>query len=263
MAYPKWPAILMNADWQKKKGAISKMLGKTGVGEAMNAAKALFDKIEWEKMDALSILPGDRDIPIIRERQKGAKTYYSAHVVPARALVKKVCDAAEATAKKFKANKLVPASSTKHAEAVVKEADAFWITLKDNAQWAADMNKSFETMIALKEKNALDENKKLPATIENLEKSLKGSLKDMTSSFWRNGSDSPHQRCRSMCNAIRNIPALKAEYWSEWQTYGNEYHKDVVDGAKNENDLMKKKIVKVTNALAVFKANYKKISGQG
>ena len=113
IADPIWPAILTNADWQKKRGAVSKLVGKTGVGEAMTAAaKALFDKISFVKMTAQDILPQDHDIPTIKERRKQAAAYYASTIVPARTAVKKIVDADEETAKKFKANKLVPKSST-------------------------------------------------------------------------------------------------------------------------------------------------------
>jgi uncharacterized membrane protein YfbV (UPF0208 family) len=258
---PVWPVILTNADWQRKKGAFAKLAGKTGVGEAMTAAKAAFDKIDFGQMHASKILPADRDVPNILAEKEKAKAYYASTVVPARAKLKALRDLAETTAKKFKANKLVPSSATAHAEAVVKAADLMWMTLAGNSQVMNDHLKSFDEMVATKEKNAREETQKLDQTIANLEKALKEAAKKPTKAFWKDGSTSPHQRCRSMCNAIRNIPALKKAYWSTWQKYGDEYHKDVKDGDPKEQELMKKKIGNVWRSLMTFKGEYKKVLG--
>lgn len=260
-ADPTWPAILTNADWQKKKGAVSKLVGKTGVGEAMTAAKALFDKISFVKMTAQDILPQDRDIPTIKERRKQAAAYYTSTIVPARTAVKKIVDAADETAKKFKANKLVPKSAAEHAAAVAKAADLLWMTLKDNSAFFDEASKSFETMIAVKQKAATDEAAKLGTTVANLEKALKETLAKPTVAGWSEGTESSHQRCRSMCNSIRNIPELKVKYWATWQPYGNDYHKDVKAGAADEGAKIKGKVATVAKSLSEFKAGYKKELG--
>src|SRR5204862_325589 len=112
-----------------------------------------------------------------------------------------------------------------------------------------------------KQKNANDEAAKLGVTVTNLEVALGKAVTKPTAQFWRDGSDSPHQRCRSMCNAIRNIPDLKDKYWNTWQPYGNEYHKDVKDGAADEATKMKAKIANVSKSLATFKGSYKRDLG--
>ena len=260
-ADPTWPPILTDADWQKKKGAVSKLVGKTGVGEAMTAAKSLFDKIDFTKMFASDILPADRDITTIKERKKKAGEYHKLTIEPARAAVKNIKDKADDCVTKFKANVLVPKSSREHAKKVADAADLLWMTLKNNAAYFDDAAKSFDKMLEVKEKAAADEAAKLGTTITNLETALKATLANLTVKGWSEGSDSAHQRCRSMCNAIRNIPALKAEYWKTWKPYGDEYHKDVTAGAANEGDQMKKKVASVVKSLIAFKANYKNDMG--
>lgn len=143
-------------------------------------------------------------------------------------------------------------ASAKHAAKASAEADGLWITLKDNAPWAADSAKSFDDMLAVKEKNAADEIKKLAATMANMEEALEEAAKNKTALFWREQNDTLHQRAHSMCHAIRNIPALKKKHWSTWQFFGDGYHKDVKDGADNEEALMTKKIVTVTKAPLEF-----------
>ena len=260
-ADPTWPPILTDSDWQKKKGAVSKLVGKTGVGEAMTAAKTLFDKISFTKMNAADILPQDRDVPTIKDRKKEAADYYTKTIVPARTAVKTIKDKADECVTKFKANKLVPKSSREHATKVSDAADLLWMTLKNNSGFFDDAAASFDKMIEVKQKNADDEAAKLGTTITNLETALKATLANLTVKGWSEGSDSAHQRCRSMCNAIRNIPALKAEYWETWKPYGDEYHKGVVAGAAEEGKDIKAMVVAVAKSLVVFKANYKKDIG--
>ena len=257
MADPTWPAILTDGNWQKNKGAISKLVGKTGVGEAMTAAKSLFDKIEFTKMFASDIKSTERDATNITARKKQAGEYHKSTIEPARTAVKNIKDKADDCVTKFKANVLVPKSSREHAKKVASAAELLWMELKNNSTYFDDAAKSFDTMLAVKQKAAADEAAKLGTTITNLETALKATLNDLTVKGWSEGSDSTHQRCRSMCNAIRNIPALKAKYWKTWKPYGDEYHKDVTAGAKDESDEIKKKVASVVKSLAVFKANYK------
>lgn len=255
---PEWPATLTNADWQKKKGNIAKLAGETGIGDAMTAAEKDFKKIDWKKMDAREIAPKDRDIPVIKARQDAAGEHYRDVIAPVREKVKKIRDLAEKTAADWKKNKLIPSSSRKAAEAVASEAETLWMTLKSNSSLFDAYNKTFTDMIAVKEKMAVDEAKKLDVTVSNLETALKEFAKTPTKAAWFTGNTSAHQRCRSMCNAIRNIPALKDVYWRTWQPFGDEYHRDAPDG-EQEAEVMKQKGSTVWKALQTFKTNYKRV----
>jgi len=259
VADPTWPVTLTDKDWQKKKGNISKLAGETGIGDAMDDAEKAFDKIDWKKFDAREILPQDRDISNLKALKSAAGDYYKSTVEPVRVKVKKIKDLAEKTAAEWKKKTLIPSSARKAAEAVASEADKFWLTLKGNSSTFDEYMKTFDTMIAVKEKNAIDEAKKLDVTIANLETALKDFAKAPTKAAWSTGNTSSHQRCRSMCNSIRNIPALKDEYWSTWQKFGDEYHRDAPDGGEEETAAMKTKGQTVWKALATFKANYRKV----
>jgi len=48
---PDYPTILMQADWDKKKGVIAKMHGKTGIGPKMREAYSFFNMIQWPKLE--------------------------------------------------------------------------------------------------------------------------------------------------------------------------------------------------------------------
>lgn len=47
----KWDEGTSNKAWQKAKGLTGKALGKTGLGEAIDAAHKAFDNIDWKHFD--------------------------------------------------------------------------------------------------------------------------------------------------------------------------------------------------------------------
>lgn len=253
-----WPAVLTNADWQKKKGAVAKIAGETGIGDALKAAQAAYEKIDFNKFDARMTLPQDRDTENMIAGKKACKDLYAKVVVPARAKVKEVCDLAEKTAIAWKKNKMMPASSTKAAEAVAAEADLMWMQLKDNSSGFVDLMKSWDDIIALNVKKADDEAKKLKVTIANLTKALTETAKTPTKECWEQGTTSAHQRCRSMCNTIRAVPGLKKQYWSTWQAFGDNYAKKVPVGGEEEKKAVLTLVRMVGAALKDFNANYEK-----
>jgi hypothetical protein len=254
-ADPTWPVILTNNDWQKKKGNIAKIAGKSGVGEAMTAADKAFKKINWPEFDARNILPAQRDVDRLQAKKKALPGLHKTTVEPARVELKKLRDQAAKVAGEWKKNKLMPASSAKHAELVAKAADQLFITLAGNSAIFAERIKTYDDMIAVKQKMEQDELKKFDVIIANLEQALKEAAANPTKKTWSDGNTSAHQRCRSACNAIRNIPKLKAKYWGTWQKFGDNYERDCPDGER-ETAVMREKINTVKTELAKLKANY-------
>ncbi len=261
MAQPAWPALLTNKDWQKKKGIIAKIAGETGIGAALNAGEAAFKKIDWKKMDATTIMPAERDVDNIEAKQKEAAAHYSSVIEPARAKLRDIRDAAASTASEWRKNKAIPSSAVKAVEAIGASASFLATELKDNSSTMKDYGKTFTDMIATKKKNAAEEAKKLEVTIKNLVKALSEATKTPSKQFWSEGNTSAHQRCRSMCNAIRNIPELKQPYWATWQKFGDEYHKDAPDGDPAERKAMQAKIKTVITATMAFQKDYKRHLG--
>jgi hypothetical protein len=254
---PTWPVILTNNDWQKKKGSIAKVAGKSGIGEAMTSAERAFKKIDFNKFDAREILPADRDVDKIMARKKALGPYHKTAVEPARAQLKLLRDRAAKVAGEWKKNKLIPASSTKHAEEVAKAADLLYMTLAGNSAYFGGQLKTFDAMIAVKHKMEQDELKKFEVTLANLDQALNETAANPTKESWSSGNTSAHQRCRSVCNAIRNIPKLKDKYWNTWQKFGDEYHKDCPAGER-EGEVMRQKIATVKKELVALKSNYKR-----
>jgi hypothetical protein len=254
---PTWPPVLTNKDWQKKKGAFARMTGKTGIGEQMTKAERVFAKIDWKKFDAREILPQDRDIDKLEAAKKQALALYKSQIEPARKELMALRELSRKQAETWKKAAAIPKSATQAATEVAKAADLLLLTITGNSDTMTSRLKSFDTMIAVKRKQAMEEAKKLDVIVSNLEKALGEAKKNPTKAGWSTGNTSAHQRCRSMCNAIRNIPPLKAKYWKTWQPLGDEYHRDAPDGPK-EQDVMKKKIAFVEAELKKFKASYKR-----
>jgi len=126
MATPDYPVIITNASWQKEKGSIAKLVGKTGVGEALQACQNAYGAINGLLFSPKQSYP---DIPSIEKDWQAAKTE-GGKFEGVRKLLSHARDLANAAAGKYKANKLVPSSSTAHALSVAKECDRFAVVLR-------------------------------------------------------------------------------------------------------------------------------------
>ncbi len=115
----KYPAVLTNKDWQQKKGNIGKILGKTGLGEALKDCESAHGAIDWKAFDTASLRKANRN-QIEKAKaaaQKELKTVdrFAAALDIARATAKKT----EAKAAKIK---VFGASVAKAAGAIAKTA---------------------------------------------------------------------------------------------------------------------------------------------
>jgi len=126
MAKPNYPAILTDATWQKEKGKIAKLAGETGLGAALDACQKAYAAIDEIQFSPKMSYP---DIPAIEKDWQAAKTE-GAKFEGVRKLLFKARDVANTTAAKYKANKLIPSSSTEYAVKVGKECENFAFTLK-------------------------------------------------------------------------------------------------------------------------------------
>ena len=127
-----WPEVLTNTNWQKKKGALAKMAGKTDIGATMTAAKAEFDKLDWNKLDTAQMPTADRkSVPKIQEAKKAAMTHVTQVIEgKVRPKVKEIKELAADAQTEWAKSKLVPKASADHAKLVSTKADQYWIALK-------------------------------------------------------------------------------------------------------------------------------------
>jgi len=264
MVFTKYPDILTNADWQKKKGKLSKLAGETGVGELMKKCEDEFKKgdffnkfrattnITWKSVPATK----SRD-DVVDELEPVLVKKYMAAIAPLRKLLTQLRDQAKKTAADWKKKPLIPSSSTKHAEEVAKAADYLFIAMKENSDAVKELFAFDELRAELKKKRE-ESLKVLSVQIDKCEKGLKAALATPTKAVWNDGG--AHQGCRSVCNGMAAISELKKLYYATWQEFGDFYCKDIPDNDPEEAKKVKEKVKTVFNELIKYKAAVSKIT---
>lgn len=134
----KYPAVLTNKDWQKKKGPFAKLAGKTGVGEALQACEKAWAAVDWSVFDAEKMRKNGPTAII--NGFKTAQAEYKKSVEGLRKALLAAIDAADKCAAAFKKNKLIPSSATKAAADISKAAQYMLVGTR-----SIDM-KDFETL---------------------------------------------------------------------------------------------------------------------
>jgi hypothetical protein len=133
--HPDYPKLLTKALWDKKKGIVAKVHGKTGVGEAMSACEKAYHGVKWDKIElgAHPMSVGKFTKPGWEKRLVEAKSEVTGNL---RKLVKDLYslrDTAKKAADKFKKSRTIPKSSTKLALEIAKTADQMGVSLNANS----------------------------------------------------------------------------------------------------------------------------------
>lgn len=121
---PPYSKTLTEKDWQKKKGAIAKIAGNTGIGGQLKLAKSQYDAVNWRIFRLAESTPG---IGVSRTLED-IETGYSNALKQGPALKKlyKTLRSIEVDAQKLAAawgkKKTIPKKSIQHAELVSTEA---------------------------------------------------------------------------------------------------------------------------------------------
>jgi hypothetical protein len=258
-----WPEELTNKDWQKKKGALAKMAGKTDIGATMTDAKS---RIRQDRLDFARGRPdGDSGSKVDPEDQ-GGESAAMTHITKViegkvRPKIKEIKELAAAAEAEWSKSKLIPKSSAKHAALVSTTADHYWIALKGNSVTFTNLLDEYDKLVEKLVKHQKDQIELLKPQIEKLEVSLKACAASPSKANYLGLPSKPesvHQRCRSMCNAISVLPNLKAKYWATWEPFGNKYPADARDGDGEAEDV-KKMLTNIVIALADFKKNYQSL----
>jgi hypothetical protein len=124
---PEYPEILTVKDWNSNKGIWAKIVGSTGIGQLMTETERYFKGVDWSTFDFVRLL---RDTTASPEIEDLDRFYEKA------GLQIKQTDRTEASAgrlkrlaiqvhKDFKANTVIPKSSSAHAKAVLDAATEF------------------------------------------------------------------------------------------------------------------------------------------
>lgn len=59
---PALPVELTKKNWDKKKGKIAKMAGKTGMGDAFSKVEKAYKSVDWDKLEMISNKPRPFDL---------------------------------------------------------------------------------------------------------------------------------------------------------------------------------------------------------
>lgn len=139
-----YPPILTNANWQKEKGLIAKIVaGETGIGAALTKLQGAFSGVDVSKLNASGYgkLHNDQEVD---EAFKQAKGYYGSKVEPFRKLCFDVSTLAKKREEEFKKNAKVPAKSRKHVGEIAVAASHLATEFKS-------LDKEFASFDAMKQ----------------------------------------------------------------------------------------------------------------
>jgi hypothetical protein len=127
---PQIPQILTYKDWQKKKGLVAKIVGKTGIGDAMKNVEKAHKSVNWKLLDIGVSSPQGK--ACTREALK--KTFDNAGAEfkskvegKLRKEIIALRDTAKKTSVDWQKNKKIPKKSTAHVKEVHKAADYFMV----------------------------------------------------------------------------------------------------------------------------------------
>ena len=240
--YPPYPKILTNKDWQKKKGVIAKMVGKTGIGDQMNKLEAKYKAVDWKQLDALSALQGkNQNKEKLEDFKKSSKAYYQKSVLPVREEALTLSRLADKVADEWKKSKKIPKGSRKHVEEVGKEALNFATAMKsipDNVVLPniQKVEKAIETKLEFARKN-------IKSMISTAKSKIKVVEKDPTKETYKKEL---HQRVRALCASVGVLPELSKHSKSCAEVSSDGF----VVGVKNvDGQEMKKKLKELEGVL--------------
>lgn len=132
---PELPKILTRKDWDKNKGVIAKMHGKTGIGDALDDLKKAYDAVDW---DALNMFEKRMDWRTVTKKAwdkafDDAKSEMTGNLTSLSKELYKVRDKCQDAAAKFKKSKTIPKSSTKHVTEMATTADHLGVATNKNS----------------------------------------------------------------------------------------------------------------------------------
>jgi hypothetical protein len=150
---PAYPLILTRKDWDKKKGVIAKMAGKTGIGEQCDKVFALYNAVHWDRLDLVerrrTVLQNWKDDSYTKANWeklvKEAMAEVTGNMAKLSAELYKLRDLCTKAAANFKKLKAIPSSSTQHVLTMAKTADHLGVQLNKNSMGGvlSAMNKEF------------------------------------------------------------------------------------------------------------------------
>lgn len=211
-----YPEILTNKNWQKKKGKIAKLAGKTGIGAAMDDLKSTYDRINWLEYDVKGNFATNKGLSVqaVEDKRNEVGRKWASDVKPLREKALDLHRLADDLAKKWKKKKTIPKSSRKHCEEVAKAALNFATVARDWDEW----QKSFDKEVADIQEKQSQAAKQLPNYLVSLDKYIKECEKNPTKETFTGGAKTGlYQNIRGIQAAIANIPVLNDQFGDKWR----------------------------------------------
>lgn len=242
------PPGLSNAAWQKAKGNIAKLAGKTGVGEALKAFHAGYAQIDFTLFDAKMACPGAKLVSVVDAKKKDAIAHHKDKVEAARKLLIKVRDTAKDTAAKFKKNKLIPNSATKAAEAIEDAADKFYIVMKNNSVYFTSVWDSYDELVTELNKRAEEGRRAIKGYIVSIKSDgAKVNQTPTPDQYIGEAKTGFHQGIRGLNAALatQTDPGLKG-FHAKWKPFSQDAYKPKTT---DDATVVKEKVKKVLETL--------------
>lgn len=120
---PALPAELTKKNWDKKKGKIAKMAGKTGMGDAFSKVEKAYKSVDWDKLEMISNKPRPFDLKKWNKMRDDAVGETKGNLGKLRTQCYALRDLAKKTEAKFSKNKAIPKSSAALCGDIAKKAD--------------------------------------------------------------------------------------------------------------------------------------------
>jgi uncharacterized FlaG/YvyC family protein len=215
MALVAYPAILTKKDWNKKKGTIAKMAGKTGTGPLMDECEAEYAKLTPQVYtpNKYGVRLNQNDLDALQSARESAVDDWgkslSKLTKKLNALVKKLNEV-EA---EWKASKVIPKKAAEHAAAVRAAAGSFATAVETSGRH--EILPVFDQWKQLMEIGIDKAKNDIKGQISTLEKQMLKVLNgDKTLAEW---SEHCTQAARSVFNSVNALQDLRDKYGKTWE----------------------------------------------
>jgi predicted GTPase len=145
--WPKYPTILREQDWNKKKGVLAKVLkGKTGISEQLKAAEKAFDKVQPAYFSDTWVDTSSKDS--CDKALKALSDHFSGPVKDLCNELLKVKNLATRKEAEFKKNPLIPKASREHVGRIADAAQELTDAVRQHVMDAARDIKQAQAAVA-------------------------------------------------------------------------------------------------------------------
>ena len=185
---PEYSDVLTRKNWDKNKSVLAKMAGFTGIGDGLAKLEALYNKIDWTIFDLEVQFPrGSKEftLPKLDEAAKEAvANVKSGDCAKLRTEAFSLRDLALKTEKDYKANKLIPKSTTALCASIAKAADFLGVAVNPNSM-GGRIVESAKKVRATYDLTAASIHKNYVGHLSALEKAFIPVTKTPTYEAWR------------------------------------------------------------------------------